>query len=477
MIEPGNRTVATPLGSSAAAASLYGRALLLRDEIAVGSPTFARFGLVGLALALQTAVLASPGHFRPAGERYFAAFVAFGTLTSLGLCLLATMDLRRLLHLRLRRTLAVSALVALPILSVMGTWHGALGVRSMVSGMPPSNDGAVMDLYAARQVLKGHNPYEKTSIVAALAALNAPSTTTTPLMDGQFRGARAYPGPGAVNQVFLNVLKYRPRTIPPEFESKYNYPSGSFLFILPFVWAGIHDMRFLYALGVALMGLYLWARSPRALRPLVPLIVLGNVPLVILTAGDQPDPIYGLFLMLGYAEWASPWVSPLAMGVAAGTKQLAWFFLPFYFLLIARELGWREAFRRSGIIVAVFALMNAPFILQSPVAYAWSIGGPVADPMFPLGIGIIALFVSNGLPVLPKIAFTLMELGAWVGGAALWLRSRPIATAAAGAVLGALPLFFAWRSLVNYFYLVPLLALAIVLAEPAQRAALRRRSV
>jgi uncharacterized membrane protein len=295
-------------------------------------------------------------------------------------------------------------------------------------------------------------------------------------MDGQFRGARAYPSPGAVNQVFMTVLIHRPRTIPPEFESKYNYPAGSFLFILPFLWAGIHDMRFLYALAVALMGFYIWKRSPHALRPLVPLIVLGNVPLVILTAGDQPDPIYGLFLMLGYAEWSSPWISPLAMGVAAGTKQLAWFFLPFYAMLIVREFGWREAARRFGIIAAVFAAMNGPFILRSPSSYLWSIGGPIADPMFPLGIGIVALFVSNGLPVLPKFAFTLMELGSWAGGILGSWRFRVMSTAAAGAVLGALPLFFAWRSLVNYFYLVPLLALAIVLAEPAQQAAQRRRS-
>ena len=31
-----------------------------------------------------------------------------------------------------------------------------------------------------------------------------------------------------------------------------------------------------------------------------------------------------------------------------------------------------------------------------------------------------------------------------------------------------------WRSLVNYFYLIPLLTLAVVLAEPAQRRVLRR---
>jgi hypothetical protein len=33
------------------------------------------------------------------------------------------------------------------------------------------------------------------------------------------------------------------------------------------------------------------------------------------------------------------------------------------------------------------------------------------------------------------------------------------------AALGALPLFFAWRSLANYFYLVPVLALAVYYAS------------
>src|SRR5207245_1520366 len=116
-------------------------------------------------------------------------------------------------------------------------------------------------------------------------------------------------------------------------------------------------------------------------------IVLGNVPLVILTAGGQPDPIYAFFLMVGYAEWASPRLSPAFMGIAIGVKQLAWFFVPFYLVLIARELGWREALRRGAIMAGVFGVMNLPFIVQSPDSYLSSISGPMSDPMFPLGIG------------------------------------------------------------------------------------------
>lgn len=467
------QTRGTPVARARLPVRLRDRWQLLRGEVAVGSTDLARIGLIALALALGTAVLQSPGHFRPAGDWFFAVLVAGGTFLSLALTFAASLP-RRMVPLRLRRALGIIALASLGVLSVIGACRATSGIGAMLQSAPPSNDGAVMDLYAARQVLRGHNPYIKTNLVLALADLNAPATTTTPLMRGQFSGARTYPSAAAVQTVFNSIFHFRPHTIPPEFESKYNYPAGSFLFILPLVWAGVTDMRFLYALTLVVMGIYLARRLPRALRPLAPLLILANVPLIVLTAGGQPDPVYGLFLMVGYAEWATPWMSPLFMGIAVGTKQLAWFFAPFYLLLIWKELGTREAIRRFGIMSVVFAVMNAPFFIQSPQSYISSLAGPMRDPMFPLGVGIIALVVSHVLPVLPKIAFTLMEGASWIGGMAA-ARYHRVLLGGGAAVLASLPLFFAWRSLVNYFYLVPLLALAITLAEPAQRRAIHRR--
>jgi uncharacterized membrane protein len=213
----------------------------------------------------------------------------------------------------------------------------------------------------------------------------------------------------------------------------------------------------------------------RSLRWLAPLIVLADVPLILLSRGGQPDPLYGLFLMVGLAEWRRSIASPICMGIAAATKQLAWFFLPFYLVLVAQKLGWREALRRLGLIALIFLILNGPFIVQSPAAYLASIAGPMTDPMFPLGIGIIGVFVSGLLPMLPKAAFTIGELVAWAGGIVAAARLRFI-TSASGMVLGALPLFFAWRSLVNYFYLVPLLALAAALAMERQSGVAHREA-
>jgi uncharacterized membrane protein len=352
----------------------------------------------------------------------------------------------------------------------MGIENVVRGVSQIQTGQPPGNDGAVMDLYAAKRALGGFDPYHKANIMSALSALNAPCTTTTPLMDGQFRGTTDYPSDTAVQQVCMNAFRYRPRTIPPEFESKYNYPSGSFLFILPFVWAGLSDMRFLYAFALLVMGAYIAFRMPRSLRFLVPALVLADVPLIKMTSDGQPDPMYALFLMIGYAEWTSPWLSPIFLGLAIGTKQLAWFFVPFYLLLALRRFGWKDVARRMGVMSAVFLAMNGVFIAESPSAYFSSIAGPMLDPMFPLGVGAIALFIANVIHMLPKLTFTVAEFAAWAGGVLAAARLRFLAPAA-GAVLAALPLFFAWRSLMNYFYLVPLIALAIALADMQRRQA------
>ncbi len=467
MIYSGER-LATESAATRIRSSWWSWLAFLRTEIAVGSPDLARIGLITLALALQTLALASPGHFRPATTWYFAVFVAAATLLSLMLSAGQAMPLRFAVPLRARQCLCVGALAGLSILSCIGISDGVSAVRVMVVGAPYSNDGAIMDYYAAQQVTHDRNPYFKTNIVAALASLDAPSTTVTPLMDGQFRGTIAYPSDDAVQQVFLNDLRYRSKQgvpVPNEFESKYNYPAGSFLFLLPFVWMGLYDMRFLYALAILAMGAYLWFRMPRGLRWLAPLLILGDVPLIILARGGQPDPLYGLFLMLGFAEWGRSRVSPLFMGLAAATKQLAWFFLPFYFILIMRRFGLREAFRRSGIIGLIYLLINGAFIVKSPEAYVSSVMGPMQDPMFPMGIGVMALFVSGVLPMLPKFAFGVAELAVWGGALLAFWRSRLLVPASVAA-LAMLPLFFAWRSLVNYFYLIPLLALAITLAAP-----------
>jgi hypothetical protein len=98
---------------------------------------------------------------------------------------------------------------------------------------------------------------------------------------------------------------------------------------------------------------------------------------------------------------------------------------------------------------------------------------PLVEPMFARGAGLIFLFTNGGLPLLPAIAYTAAEAIAGIICLVVAWRTRKTSPEL-GAVLAIVPLFFAWRSLFSYFFLLPLFALAAVARMPLGQLALER---
>jgi hypothetical protein len=85
--------------------------------------------------------------------------------------------------------------------------------------------------------------------------------------------------------------------------------------------------------------------------------------------------------------------------------------------------------------------------------------------MFPRGAGLVFLSTNGGAPLLPSNVYAVMEGIALA--ASLWYAWRTRRTSPEiGLVLAIVPLFFAWRSLFSYFFLLPLYALAGVARMP-----------
>src|SRR5947209_3229892 len=97
MIQSGERLNARPSLTARSVASIWEKVALLRAEACLGSAEMTRASLAILAIAAQTLVLYSPGHFRPAGSGIFASIVTLGTLLSLALCFGAGLDVKSLL--------------------------------------------------------------------------------------------------------------------------------------------------------------------------------------------------------------------------------------------------------------------------------------------------------------------------------------------------------------------------------------------
>jgi len=120
-------------------------------------------------------------------------------------------------------------------------------------------------------------------------------------------------------------------------------------------------------------------------------------------------------------------------------------------MMVWRQYNFMEMVRRLAIAGGVALAINLPFILWNPHAWLAGILAPIADPMFPLGAGIIGLSLTPFLPIFPPWLYDVLEIGA-ILFALLWYwrlcKERP----EAAMLLAVLPLFFAWRSLPSYFY-------------------------
>lgn len=240
-----------------------------------------------------------------------------------------------------------------------------------------------------------------------------------------------------------------------------SYPSLSFLLYVPGValfGSGGYCGVLTGALAWAITAALLWRAASPAVKPYVAMLVLLPVPLLWIADGAT-DPLYLPFLVVAVWRWdrfADPeargsarWIGPVALGVACAVKQTPWLIAPYLLVGVALEAHRRGgrwfpvAVRYALLSAAPFVLVNLPFVLWNPGAWARSAFLPLASALTPLGIGPVELVGTFGL-----------------GGGNLAL----FALAADLALLATLVLFV-WRydRLRNVFPLLPLLAIFLSL--------------
>lgn len=431
-----------------------------------------RLTLLGLVVALQN-LLEMPRDpvYALLGKAVTGVLVFVVLGASLGLLLAAVRtsppSWRWLRSRRTQVAVLVLTLLAVPIGVLQVGRVAAAGFSAPVY----ENDGTTLDHYAAQQLLWGHNPYVTSDIVSAVRYLGQQPQRTTPLRQGVFadRAPIDYPDAETLRRVFATEPVGRPDQVR-EFETRVSYPALAFLPLVPFVWAGLPSVVPFFALCWLALAVLLVVSVPAGVRVWMGLLVLADAPLLNATLTGDLDVFYVLLLFIAYRWLDRRWVSVLALGGALAAKQLAWFFAPFYLLLVWQRYGWRSAVRRGLGAGAVFVAINLPFAATAPEAWLRGVLAPVADPMFPLGNGLIRLSLVGILPLMPSYVYTGFELLAIVG-CLWWYWHCGRRTLAQGFALPVLPLWFAWRSLTTYFYFITLPGVALALAGRPENAA------
>jgi hypothetical protein len=343
----------------------------------------------------------------------------------------------------------------------------------------------------ARLVLRGQNPY--TSDPAFFPTLQRfPYAIETPLRQGVFGHGFDYPSMSKLNDTEQRYLA-SPTTRHGEFDpaTLHSYPALSFLLYLPLVWSGWDNILLLNV--AVFIGLFAWQvwMAPEGERHWGALAAGSVAGLTLFSLFLDNEIICLAFLLLAWHNRRNRWVSAALLGLSCAFKQYCWFFAPFFLLdalfngagaderasqpgaeveapsmrerarSIAarmRRLNWGEAGMRGLIGLVAFLIPNLPFIIANPAAWWGSLWLPQSEPLFPMGMGVIALFTGHLLPYIAPRFFTLLELLALVGSLIAAVRWRSHLGDAA-LLLALVPLLFAFRSLPNYFGVAPWIAL------------------
>lgn len=289
-------------------------------------------------------------------------FLAIGVYWALDLLVSRTVSSSRILVAGkvLLIAVAVSIIVILPTLQ-------AVVLRHQTEPYYYVHDGLIQSEAATGFVLQGRNPYVETYY-------------DTPMVHWGYRVG---------DPQFNPALEH------------YAYMPATFLLPLPFQYSaekifGWFDQRLIYLVFfvAALCLVPLLVRQTDRRLALVLLLALN--PLSVLFFIEGRNDILSLFLLMlvlvllvrGRTVGAA-----VVLGLACATKQLTWFFVPYFILLVMRQdvnrPPLRQAARHVVVIGAVFAVIALPWALADP-------GGFVGDILYFQSTPMSAGFPING---------------------------------------------------------------------------------
>jgi hypothetical protein len=324
------------------------------------------------------------------------------------------------------------------------------------------NDATSLSHQAAQNLIDGKDPYEEANIISAMLDYQGGVDKITPLREGRFEDVFPYPTAEQLEE-FWGDISQTPDQIPAEIESKFNYPAGGFLLPAPFLLVGINDFRIIYIILLVPMLAYVVYKIPSKFRVHFIIALLASLELWNSLAAGETGLLYLPFLFLGWIlrkkNW---WLAALFFAVAIVIKQIAWFILPFYLILIFRTQGWRITAGTLLIIAAVFFAVNGYYIAKDPGFWINSVAAPMTDDMFPLGVGIISAVSRGYVDIQSPMLFSILEMAVALVGF-LWYFWKCKHYPETGLILGVLPLFFAWRSLWGYFFYFDIIILGSIL--------------
>ena len=326
------------------------------------------------------------------------------------------------------------------------------------------SDSDALLYQAVDNLMHGKNPYAEANVVTAILALKSPPGKITPLRAGTLENVFPYPSQDQYTQIWHEAIQ-SPAQSSPAIESTLGYPAGFFVIPALFMFLGINNLRLIMLILTLPAVMYAVAVCRPDLRLWLVGAFLGSLAIWNSIASGLTGALYFPFLLLAWVLWRRNfWLSAVFMGLAIAAKELAWYFLPFYLILILRNSGWKRGFEAGVLAGGIFLVLNLPFIMGGPGLWLGSVFSLLKDPLFPSGTGVVTLVTFSVVNIHSSLLFTVSEIVVMVGGM-VWYWFKAERYPGIGVILSVIPIFFAWRSLWPYFFYTDVILLAMIMAN------------
>ncbi len=204
------------------------------------------------------------------------------------------------------------------------------------------SDELAFNYYAAQLALRGQNPYTQ----SMLPILAQKQETPTILLNGSYETAYDYPPMSFITFAFIPALGIQSFFI--------------YIFVLMFM--------------VEVSAFVVYAKSGPKVALLLPLGAWFFSTYILVGVVAQYLAV-SIFVLFAYLNRNKPLLSGCLLGLAGSTVQLAWFALPFFYLLSLRDSGKKAFCLQVFSSAIVFLGISAAFLIASPTAYIGNIAG------------------------------------------------------------------------------------------------------
>lgn len=311
---------------------------------------------------------------------------------------------------------------------------------------PTITDAFLVSDYAADLLLLGENPYSW-DMQDAYTAYRVSTFFVTPLLSGKL----------------LTEL---------------SYPALHFLVLVPFKVLRFADTRLVLLLALIGIIVLLYTNAPVPLKGIVLFPLFVSPDYVNWPIGFVTDSVWVFLLLAMVAAWQRPTWRALLFGLACAYKQQPWLLAPFLALRLWLDdddadssPSWQRVGKFTALSVAVFLLINAPFILADAPSWRRAIFTPLNIPLIYYGQGLSAV-TQFGLLPLSKPFYMFASLIVLVTLALLyWLNFRVLKEVVW--IFPGLFMWFSYRAIQNYFVYWLLLVLMAFLSQARMPAAKR----